>query len=189
MKRHNLNYFMNEIISELEQISAKTKENFGKFSAEQINWKPSAESWSIGQCFEHLILTNNQMLSAIEKVADGKHQNSFWENWSPFSGFLGGFLNKSMVSDGKKFKAPSQTIVPPSNIDAKIFEQFIENNQKVTTIFAKLAGVDLQKTVITSPFMSLMTYKLADGLKILVEHEKRHFRQAERVIKTEGFPK
>ena len=94
-----------------------------------------------------------------------------------------------MKSDEKKFKAPSKTIVPPSDVDGKIVEQFIENNQKITKIFAKLEGVDLQKTVITSPFMSLMTYSLADAVTILVEHEKRHFRQAERVLQTGGFPK
>jgi hypothetical protein len=33
-----------------------------------------------------------------------------------------------------------------------------------------------------------MTYKLADGYKIVVEHERRHFRQAERVTKENNFP-
>ena len=79
---------MNEQIFELQTISENTLNNFGSLKAEQINWKPNAESWGIGQCFEHLILTNNQMLEAIEKVANGKHQNSFWENWSPFSGIF-----------------------------------------------------------------------------------------------------
>lgn len=36
--------------------------------------------------------------------------------------------------------------------------------------------------------MKLMTYKLEDGFRVVVEHEKRHFRQAERVVESEGFP-
>ncbi len=46
-----------------------------------------------------------------------------------------------------------------------------------------------KKTIITSPFLKVMTYKLADGFRVVVEHERRHFRQAERVLQTEGFPK
>lgn len=173
---------MREFVFELEKISEDAGQRFGAFSAEQINWRPSAEGWSVGQCFDHLILTNNQMLAIIEKVIDGKHKNSFFENWSPLTGFFGSFLIKSLKSDEKKFKAPSKTIVPPSDVDGGIIGQFVENNQKITDALSRLDGVDLQKTVITSPFMSLMTYKLADGITILVEHEKRHFRQAERVL-------
>ena len=46
------------LIADAETISEKVGSTFGKLSAEQINWKPNAKSWSIGQCFEHLIVTN-----------------------------------------------------------------------------------------------------------------------------------
>ena len=48
---------------------------------------------------------------------------------------------------------------------------------------------DWHKTVVTSPFLSLMTYRLDIAFEIAVEHEKRHFRQAERVTKEANFPK
>ena len=51
-----------------------------------------------------------------------------------------------------------------------------------------MADLDWDKAKITSPFMRLMTYSVRDGLSIVVEHEKRHFRQAVRVTETEGFP-
>jgi hypothetical protein len=37
--------------------------------------------------------------------------------------------------------------------------------------------------------MGLMTYSLSDTLKIFVEHEKRHFRQARRVTEMQEFPR
>jgi hypothetical protein len=36
--------------------------------------------------------------------------------------------------------------------------------------------------------MKLMTYRLSDGFRVVVEHEKRHIRQAERVVQATGFP-
>lgn len=180
---------MNEIISELERISENARSTFGGFSAEQINWKPSDEGWSIGQCFEHLIKTNELFYGELENIARGARRNSFWENWSPLTAFGGKFLINSLKKDERKFKAPSPKIVPPSAVDAKIIEKFTAHQTELIEKIRRCETADWQKTVITSPFLKLMTYKLADGFTVVVEHEKRHFRQAERVTQTENFPK
>lgn len=174
--------------NELAVVSKDAESKFAGLSAEQMNWRPSADSWSVGQCFEHLILTNDQISAAVQSVADGSHRNSFWENWSPFTSFFGNFLIRSMKRDDKKFKVPSEAIAPPSDVDPQIVAKFIANNDTLITLFGKLDRADLEKTVITSPFMGLMTYRLADGMTIIVEHEKRHLRQAERVVASIGFP-
>jgi hypothetical protein len=179
---------MNEVVSELEKISENTRAVFGGFSAEQVNWKPSAEGWSAGQCFEHLIKTNELFYDELEKIANGTRRNSFWENWSPLSGLSGRLLINSLKKDERKFKAPTQKIVPPSNVDEKIIEKFIAHQAELIEKIKRCEKADWQKTVITSPFMKLMTYRLEDGFTVVVEHERRHFRQAERVTKLEDFP-
>ncbi|NJM53450.1 MAG: DinB family protein [Blastocatellia bacterium] len=75
---------MRELISEIEKVSADARLTFGNLSAEQINWKPSAKSWSIGQCFEHLIVTNNLYVPNIQQVIEGTHRNNFFSK-IPFS--------------------------------------------------------------------------------------------------------
>lgn len=57
-------------------------------------------------------------------------------------------------------------------------------NEKVTAC----GDADREKTVVTSPFLAIMTYKLDDAYTVLVEHTKRHIRQAKRVMEAEGFP-
>ncbi|CAN5218767.1 hypothetical protein BH10ACI1_BH10ACI1_05740 [soil metagenome] len=96
---------------------------------------------------------------------------------------------KSLKNDAKKFKAPSKAIIPPSDIAADIVEQFVKHQAEVVEKIKSFENVDLHNTVVTSPFLKLMTYRLDMALEIGVEHEKRHFRQAERVMQTEGFPK
>ena len=51
-----------------------------------------------------------------------------------------------------------------------------------------IAGVDRKKTVVTSPFLVIFTYTLDDAYTVLVEHSKRHIRQAKRVMEADGFP-
>lgn len=184
-----MNDQLKNLTAELEEISQNVQKDFGNLSAAQINWRPSAEGWSVGQCFEHLIKTNKLFYAELDKIAGGARQNSFWENWSPFSSFGGNFLIKSLKSDARKFKAPSPKIVPPSEIGANIVEIFAAHQAEVIEKIKKTEKADWQKTVITSPFLKVMTYKLADGFRVVVEHERRHFRQAERVLQAEGFPK
>lgn len=184
-----MNEELSKLIDETKQIAEDAKKTFGHLSAEQVNWKPSAEAWSVGQCFEHLIKSNNAFNDEFEKLAAGTRKNSFWENWSPLTSFFGNFLIKSLKSDKKKFKAPSKAIVPPSTVDADIIEKFAEHQAEVIEKIKSTANMDWQKTIITSPFLKLMTYRLTDSYVIMVEHEKRHFRQAKRVMEMSGFPK
>ncbi len=176
-------------IDEITEIGQRVELTFSHLSDEQINWKPSAEGWSVGQCFEHLIKANSLFFPELEKIASGKRKNSFLENYSPLSSFFGNLLVKSLQKDGRKFKAPSPAIVPPSEIDAHIVERFAAHQREMIKQIKSTEKADWQRTIITSPFMKLITYKLADGFRVVVEHERRHVRQAERVTKTDGFPK
>lgn len=180
---------LDNLLSEFEKISDDTTKTFGNLSAEQINWKPSADGWSIGQCFEHLIKTNSLFFPTLEELEKGTRKNSFLENYSPLSGFFGNLLINSLKKDERKFKVPTKDIVPPSDVEANIIEQFSTHQGEVIDKIRRTEKADWRKIVITSPFMKLMTYRLADGYQSIVEHEKRHFRQAERVMQAEGFPK
>lgn len=175
------------ILSELENAADDAKAAFGSLSPEQLNWKPAAESWSVAQCLDHLILTNKSMAPTIEAKLSGK-ANSLWEKASPFSGFFGRFLKNHLMEDKRKFKAPSRSIVPPSEIGGDIVERFCVHQQEIADKMGEIGKLDLDRTVVTSPYLRVMTYRLGDALDIMIEHEKRHIRQAKRVIAAGGFP-
>jgi hypothetical protein len=179
---------INSILSELKKTAEDASETFGMLSAEQLNWKPAEKSWSIAQCLDHLIRTNKQFYAEFDKLAAGTRRNTFWQNYSPFTGFCGRFLIKAVTEDSKKSKAPSKSIVPPSDLPADIVEQFEKNIAEVNEKVAACAFADRQKTVVSSPFLAVMTYKLDDAYTVLVEHTKRHIRQAKRVMRADGFP-
>jgi hypothetical protein len=180
---------INYITSEMQKVATDAKSVFGELSSDQLNWKPAEKSWSVGQCLDHIIKTNHEFYPEFDKLASGTRRNSFWENWSPFSGMGGRFLINAVSEDSKKAKAPSKAIVPPSDIEGDIVNKFAEHISEVNKKVDACSGVDRQKTVVTSPFLAVFTYKFDDALTVLVEHSKRHIRQAKRVMETEGFPK
>ena len=179
---------VNRVISDLEKAAADAKESFGAFSNEQLNWRPTEKAWSIGQCLDHIIRSNEAFDPQMEKLVSGTRKNSFWENVSPFTGWGGRFLIKAVSDDSKKAKAPSKKIVPPSSIEPDIVERFERHLTEVSGKVAACSSVDRKKTIVTSPFLAVFTYSLDDGLTVLVEHTKRHIRQAKRVAQAEGFP-
>jgi len=178
-----------QITSDLRQVADDARATFGGLTSEQLNWKPAENSWSVGQCFEHIIKTNEEFYPEFQKLASGERRNSFFERYSPFSGFFGRFLITAVSEDSKKAKAPSKRIVPPSDIDGDIINRFALHIDDVNRRVESCAAADRKKTVVTSPFLGIFTYCLDDAYTVLVEHTKRHFRQATRVTDAEGFPK
>jgi hypothetical protein len=184
-----MNVELEKLISELEKISDDARATFGNLSAEQINWKPDAKSWSVGQCFDHLIVTNESEFPEIEKVIKGEHKNPFWGKVPFLTDFWGRFVLKAVEPENtKKTKNPKVFSPSASEVDANIINRFIEHQQKTIELMKATKDLDLTKIIIPSPVASFVTYRLSDTYKIVVQHEKRHFKQAERVMQASGFP-
>jgi hypothetical protein len=179
---------VDSVISEFESVTADVKNTFGGLSAEQLNWKPAAESWSVGQCLDHLVKSNEEFYPELDKLAAGTRKNTFWQNWSPLSGIAGGFLVATLKKDGQKVKT-NEKMTPPSDISGDIVERFAEHQSELIEKVRAASSTEWRKVVLTSPFVKIMTYRMDVGLEAVIEHEKRHVRQAKRVIAMEAFPK
>ena len=177
------------LVTELGEIAEEARREFGRLSAAQVNWKPSAEEWSVGQCFEHLMKTNGGFAPVLARIARGERRETAWEKWSPLSGFFGRMLERTLAREGgRKFKAPAKLHPASSEVAPDVVERFAAHQRELADQLRGVAHVDLKKTVVTSPVSGLVTYSLLDAIRIVVAHERRHFRQAQRVTKAQGFP-
>lgn len=59
------------ILAEASLVAAETKRVFGRVSGKQVNWKPGENEWSIGQCFDHLIVSNRPFEPIFEEILAG----------------------------------------------------------------------------------------------------------------------
>lgn len=179
------------ITKELGQVRDDSLETFGGLTVEQLNWKSAEKSWSVAQCFDHLITTHSLYFPVFEKLASGDVKPTFWEKASPLSGFFGRFLIKNLdPANLKPMKTTSKAYPSSSTIDGDIVERFVEHQQKIIEALKQLpSSIDPGRTIITSPLMGLVTYSLDDTFTILVHHCRRHLGQAKRVTETAGFPR
>lgn len=178
-----------QLVSDGEAIAESAQAEFGNLDADQLNWKPAPNQWSIGQCFHHLITTNLQYFSIFDDVINNAYRASLWQRINPFSTWLGTYLVKNLGPQVKqKFKTP--TIFKPaySEISADIIPQFVEHQGLVLEYFESMEDFPVDKIIISSPASAMITYSLEHAMKIVVEHEKRHLGQALRVRNLETFP-
>ena len=181
--------FIKELLTKGREAKEKVSSEFSSISAAQLNWQSSPESWSIAQGLDHLIVSHSVYFSALKKITEGNFKMNFWQKYSPFTKILGNVMKDQMQEQVKrKMKAPRK-IQPASKATLVIIEQYHGSIDQFLTYISKCSNIDIDKTIITSPLVSIVTYSLRDALHFLITHEHRHINQAIRVKRTIDFPK
>jgi hypothetical protein len=184
-----MNDRIDSVISDLERTTNDFRSTFGGLSSEQLNWKPAPKSWSVAQCIDHLIVTHSQMFPILDRIAAGGARATFWEKYSPLTGFFGRFLIKGLdPANTKPMKTTSKAEPSASEIPGDIVGKYAEHQQEMIEHVRKLPrDIDPAKTIVTSPLLGFVTYSLDDWYTILTHHGRRHFNQAKRVAHTADF--
>jgi DinB family protein len=176
------------LIAAANSVAVEAKSAFGSLTPSQLNWKPSAERWSVAQCFEHLLTSNKGYLPIIDSALAGK-KRTFWESMPVLPGLGGKLLIKSLdPATTRKLKAPKNFQPAQSDIRATVIDDFVEQQGRIVEKMKATEHLDLEKIIITSPALGVVTYSLMDAYRIIVVHEARHFQQAKRVTKETTFP-
>jgi uncharacterized damage-inducible protein DinB len=180
--------FIKEILEKGREAKEKVSAEFSGITWQQLNWQPATTSWSIGQCLDHLIVSRSVYFMDFKKITERNFKMSFWEKHNPFTRLCGRLMKDRMQEQLKrKMKAPKK-IQPASNASPGIIEQYHKNLDEFLNYISNCRNIDIDKTIITSPILSIVTYSLRDAFQFLITHEHRHINQAIRVKSDKNFP-
>jgi DinB family protein len=158
------------------------------FTDEQLNWQPTPGFWSIGQCLEHLCVTNESYLPPISAALREKSRSPVEEitqGW--FAGwFIRSFAEPSPNS--KRVTAPGK-IRPRPRTDLSVLDRFLSGNQACRDLILRARGNDVNRIRFWSPILPGLRFTVGTGLQIVVSHERRHLLQAKRVKDSASFPR
>ena len=179
------------LIDVAKQVPGEVRAEFGALGTDQLNWKPAADKWSVGQCFDHLLTSNSEYFPIFDRVLQGqKKTNTIWESLPGLPRLWGQMLIKSVSPDAaRKQKAPKIFAPTTSAVDAGIIPRFIDQQERVISYLNTITAVDADTIIITSPVARVITYSLLDACRVIVAHEQRHILQARRVTQLPRFPK
>jgi hypothetical protein len=154
---------------------------------EQLNWQPAPGSWSVGQCLEHLCLTNEAYRQAISAALQGK-PDAPTENIRP--GWFGRWFIRSFVEPSpnkKRAKAPSK-IRPAARVELSIFDRFLSDNRAWRELIVGARGKNVNRIRFANPFVPGIRFTVGTGLEIISGHERLHLLQGQRVRDSATFP-
>ncbi|MGB7847269.1 MAG: DinB family protein [Candidatus Acidiferrum sp.] len=154
---------------------------------EQLNWQSAPGSWSVGQCLEHLCLTNEAYLTSISAALKEKPDSPV-EQITP--GWLGGWFIRSFVEpspNSKRVPAPRK-IRPAARADLAVLDRFLSGNKSCRELIVRTRGKDVNRIRFWNPLVPGIRFAVGTGLEIIVSHERRHLLQAERVRDSVNFP-
>lgn len=172
----------------LDAVAPDVQAAFGRLDARQLNWRPDATSWSVAQCLDHLITANGLMLQAARTALDGGHSRTVWQRLPVVPGLFGRMLIRSQAPQAtRKFTASPLATPGSSDIAAGIVERFVAQDHELVSWLRSLDEDRARRTIMTSPFVTFITYSVLDGARLLLAHDHRHIQQASRVTQSPGF--
>jgi hypothetical protein len=172
----------------LADIARDTQTTFGGLDARQLNWQPRPGQWSIGQCFDHLRKVNGMMFQSAEEALDNTRPRTIWQRLPLLPGVLGRIMIRSQAPGSeRKYTAPAKAQAS-SDIAADIIQRFVEQHRDAVSWVQSLDDRDAAGSIMTSPFLKVITYTVLDGCRLVVAHDRRHFEQACRVKLSPEFP-
>ncbi len=177
------------ILVEASLVADETKRVFGRLSGEQVNWKPREGEWSIGQCFDHLVISNRPYVQIFEEILAGRRRQRIWERMPLLPRLFGRLLINTLRPDsGRRAKARPAFDPSSSHIAPAIIATFLEQQERLRRLMEASRELDLDGITITSPVLRFVTYSLMDACRIIVVHEQNHVVQATQVMESQSFP-
>jgi hypothetical protein len=159
------------IISELDSSTKSITDKVTGLSNEKFNFRKEKGAWSIGDCLEHLVITEQSAKNIL--LGPVKYYNRDYD--AKLS-----VVKKAFGDDTKKFAA-SILLLPSesSKIPEKMINDYIANREDIKKVVEK---EDL--TVLCDAFRHKLFghFTRLEWIYFVIYHSERHARQIERII-------
>lgn len=149
--------------------------------------RPAPDQWSAAECLAHLNLTSRAFLPVVEEAIARGHDRQLFGSAHHRMDFVGRLLWLA-VTVRVPFKT-TQPFVPLSTgrSDA-VLAEFDGLQSRLIGCLEGVAGLDLGKLRIVSPFDSRLRYNLYSAFRLIPAHQRQHLAQAERIIDRNARP-
>jgi uncharacterized damage-inducible protein DinB len=179
-----------QLIPMVEQLTQQFTAQINVLSPTQLNWKPNATDWSVGQCLDHVITANQTYFPQLDQILAGARPTRFWERL-PLAPTLFARLLIASLNPDRRYSMRTAKVFEPtlSRVEPEILATFTQHQQQLIERMQACTRLDAARIIITSPAASFVTYSLLDAFRILVVHEQHHLAQITTIRALREFPR
>jgi hypothetical protein len=147
-----------------------------------LSRRPDEYSWSANDCTQHLNMYFDFYLPEIKKRLKNAPKSQA-KNFR--AGLLGDYFAKSMLPQDALNTMKTLKKTNPLNFSIKgdAMAELIENLKEIQVILNSLHSYNLGRIKTSINISSLIKLKLGDTLRVVIYHNERHLRQAEKALK------
>ena len=172
-----------DLLQSLTELTEKNIEKAAQFllkEKEALYYKTTESSWNVLECIEHLNIYGDFYLPEIAQrilKAKNKPGSSFSSGW------LGEYFAQSMLPKEKTTKMKTFKKSNPiyKEVSLEVLSTFLVQQQKMLDLLKRAQAVHLGKTRAAISILPIRL-KLGDVFRIVIYHNLRHIKQAERVL-------
>lgn len=170
-------------LRQIDQTTQKAQDAFGTLATEALNRKPAPDAWSIAQCLDHLMVTNQTYWPVVQQLRAGTYRTPWHARFGFLTRFFGNIVLGSVQPDRRR-KMKTFPIWEPaqSDLPGDIVARFVNHQNELKELIRSSEDLLAGGTVISSPANRIIVYKLATAFDVIVTHEERHLQQALEVL-------
>lgn len=190
--------FFNQLAATVHSVREVVTQRLRQLSEDQLNRRPSPDTWSVGQCLEHLAIVGGHHLPVVVRKVKVASERGSQPADTVKSGFIGKRLVQSMRTpvSQKALKTPQRYAPSGSRLPRTVVEVFGRQLDEMLNLIDQARAVNANRVRVPNPLIPLLRLRLTDEFDFLVAHIERHMAQVERVLEatkrsqeeTEGKP-
>jgi len=180
--------FIDSVQTEVDAISQSVRDRFGGLTPAQLVWQPAPEKWGVGHCLVHLARINQLYRERLTSALRRARARGLVARRPLTGSWFGRWFARAVGPGGRAVKTPSIFRPRRETVERSALEAFFEEQVRLQALLDAARGLDLDRVRMTFPAARLLRFHACDAFRVLVEHEKRHVAQAERVVAAPAFP-
>ena len=171
------------LIDNLKESKSYLQKAVKGLSEEQLNFKPSAEKWSIKECVQHIALSEKNLWSMVDgtlkSTANPEKRSEVKVTDEQVISLIKDRSHKVQTSENLK---PQQSSWKTAD---EALEAFKEDRNTLIK-YAKTSTDDMRNHIAQTPLGYLDAYQM---ILLIAGHTKRHTLQIEEIKADPGYPK
>lgn len=182
--------FFDQLAAAVHSAREVATQQLRQMSDDQLNRRPSPDTWSVGQCLEHLTIVGGHHLPIVVRKIKAASERGSQPADTVKSGFIGGRLVEAMrkPASQKALKTPQRYAPSGNRLPRTVVEVFSRQLDELLSLIDQARTINANRVRIPNPLIPLLRLRLTDEFDFLVAHIERHMAQVERVLQVTKRP-
>lgn len=179
-----MNRKIQEIIDEIDAVRADIYANVAALSQEQMDFKPSADAWSISEVLSHLYIVEKG-LPKLYAILLKKAEEAGWKPET--AGSMLNSLDYAQLEVVKQKMPAPERVLPQAGLAKEDLLTALRQSRQAIIDAVSLAG-DYDLSEVKWPHPALGEINFYQWVLFIGKHEQRHLGQIQSIQTSTGFP-